>query len=83
VPDHEKAGCEGTMEHKMLCRLVQYLLEHYFPSKKERATSIAVPYRVFLKACTGHGEKDSDEKATNHILRYCIQIQIPLDQAVG
>ncbi len=63
-------------------RMVNFLLEHTFRSKKDMAQQIGVPYRALLKVCTGHASKRSIMQVTDRMLYYCIMHQIPISNAL-
>ena len=66
----------------VIFRIVGYLLERYFPSKRVMADTLGISYRTLLNVCTGRGSTKNINEVTSAILRYCIQHHISLEPAL-
>lgn len=67
------------MSYLTVC-LIEFLLEGSAHTKKELAHKIGVHYRCLLDAASGHGSHRNCAEVIEHILRFCIQNRIPLEQ---
>lgn len=66
----------------VIFRIVDYLLERYFPSKRVMADALGISYRTLLNVCAGRGSTKNINEVTSAILRYCIQHHISLEPAL-
>lgn len=66
------------MEHVVIQRLVQYLLDSGFPTKKAIALQTGIPYQTLLNAWDQESSLRIKAKATEQIIRYCIRQRIPI-----
>lgn len=60
--------------------LAEYLLKHYFSSKKDMACALCIPYSVMLSVFKGESSVRSSEKVMIGIALYCLAQRIPPEE---
>lgn len=70
------------MESVVIQEVVEYLLAHYFRSKKELASEICISYRTLLNCYTGKGTQSTMSIVSARLIRYCVENRIMLGEAI-
>lgn len=67
---------------EILQRVISYLLQHHFKSKRSMARAIGIDYRVLLNVCTEKVSAKVQKKVLLMLIHYCIQHGISLEHAI-